>query len=477
MNPELSLLFVGLIAKFLLRSTLAFVICLILNRLVTKANTRFFLWAGFLYGSASYWAFLAGILISHRRPVASSGTALAQNSQVAAHSWATVWPASLSVPQSWDFSLSVALGALAVAYGLAILWVAISHANKLRRLRWVMGFATEPPAEIADGFQSLARNLGIRPPRLRVLSGALSPATFGWMRPVVMLPAFCIDDTSGDLEDILLHELHHVQRRDAFWNALGTIARTLICFHPAAWYAMGRMRIDRELACDLAVVSRSPARKEIYAESLLRFARLNVTVERANWGIDFAAPADHLTIRVHSILGEVSRVAPWLVCLRAATALALLAVFVGVVPSLAILLAYTQPLTQQAGPLVEAAAPVRLNAARIVRNARGHAAQAGAVVEAQVPASSGSEVAAPAMEANVATAIEAHPVLPDGPGPRLQRRSSAATPAGTKSQTIPLIDDGDSGKSGKHGDTGQAMQQSATVAAAIWKRMGDLDRH
>jgi hypothetical protein len=40
-----------------------------------------------------------------------------------------------------------------------------------------------------------------------------------------------------------------------------------------------------------------------------------------------------------------------------------------------------------------------------------------------------------------------------------------------------LIDDGDSGQSGKHGDAGQAVQQSATVAAAVWKRVGDLDRH
>jgi beta-lactamase regulating signal transducer with metallopeptidase domain len=473
MNPELSLVIVGLIAEFLLRSTLAFVICLILNRLVSRASSRFFVWAGFLYASAAYWVYLAGSLIQQSKPVAGIAIALPLTPPVATHSWAALWPTLWGVPQAWGFSLRVALSALALAYGLAVLWGAISHANKLRRLRWVMGFATEPPAEVAEDFQSLARNLGIRPPRLRMLSGAFSPATFGWLRPVVMLPTFCVEEEDADLEDILLHELHHVRRRDALWNALATTARTLICFHPAAWYAMRRMRVERELACDLAVVSNSPARKRIYAESLLRFARLNVAAEPANWGIDFAAPADHLTVRVHSILTEARHVAPWLLWLRTATGLALLAVFLGVAPSLAILLEYTHPLMQHAGTATETAAAAKLiKAARVTRKARGQAAQ---VMEPAAPVNSNNETAPPAMEAKAATTVEEHPALSDGPGPHLQRRS--AGPASAKSQSIPLIDDGDSGQSGKHGDAGQAVQQSATVAAAVWKRVGDLDRH
>ena len=472
MNSDFSLLIAGLIAEFLLRSTLAFVICLILNRLATKASTRFVIWAGYLYASAAYWLYLAGTLLP-RRPVAGTVITLPQSSQ-AARSWAAA-SASWKIPQSWGFSLGISLCVLAVLYGLGLLYVAISHANKLRRLRWVMGFSTEPPAEVAAGFQLLAKNLRIRAPRLRMLSGAFSPATFGWLRPVIMLPTLCIEEEDSDLEDILLHELHHVRRRDAFWNALGTAARALICFHPAAWYAMRRMRVDRELACDLAVVTHSPERKGVYAESLLRFARLNVAPEPANWGIDFAAPADHLTIRVHSILTEAKRVAPWLFWLRTATGLALMAVFIGVAPSLAVLLAYSRPLTQGPGTTVGIAQPAATKVARVARKTHGQAAKA-AVVEPAASAASYDEIAAPAIEAKVDIPVDQHPVLPDGPGPHLQRRS-AVTPASTKSQSIPLVDDGDSGKSGRHGDAGQAVQQSATVAAAIWKRVGDVDRH
>jgi hypothetical protein len=100
MNPDFSLLIAGLIAEFLLRSTLAFVICLILNRLATKASTRFAIWAGYLYASAAYWLYLAGTLVP-RRPVAGVVITLPQSSQ-AARSWAAAL-ASWKIPQSWGF--------------------------------------------------------------------------------------------------------------------------------------------------------------------------------------------------------------------------------------------------------------------------------------------------------------------------------------------------------------------------------------
>jgi beta-lactamase regulating signal transducer with metallopeptidase domain len=469
MNPELSLLIVGLVAKFLLRTTLAFCVCLALNRLVIKAGARFLVWAAFLYGSAAYWLSTAFTLLFLRQSPVGPPVPLPQTSQAAG------WSAAWNVPHSWASPLTLGLGFLAVVYGIALAGFAISHLNKLRRLRWVMRFATEPPAEAAASFQALAKNLGIRTPRLLMLSGAFSPATFGWLRPIVMLPSICVEQEDSDLEDILLHELHHVRRRDAFWNALAVAARACICFHPAAWYAMSRMRMDRELACDLAVVAHAPARKRIYAESLLRFARLNVAPEPANWGIDFAAPAQHLTVRVHSILADARRVAPWLLCLRTASGIALLAVFVGVVPSLAVLLEYTHPLAQPNTPPVELTQAAKTKT--VTRKARSHATPARAAMANDVPAVSPAVAESPAPENTVKSEADAKPVLSDGPGPHLQRRTAGATTASARPKSIPLIDDSDAGQSGKHGDTGQAVQQSATVAAAIWKRMGDLDRH
>jgi beta-lactamase regulating signal transducer with metallopeptidase domain len=35
----------------------------------------------------------------------------------------------------------------------------------------------------------------------------------------------------------------------------------LLFFHPAVWYAVRKMQVERELACDHAVISESPARR------------------------------------------------------------------------------------------------------------------------------------------------------------------------------------------------------------------------
>ncbi len=472
MNPDLSLAIAGLFAGFVLKTTVAFSVCLILSRLVTSASHRFTLWAVFLYGSAAYWLYLAGTLLPHRQAAAA---ALPQpvHPATTAFSMLEFW----SIPESWGFSLGVTLGLLGLVYLLVLGYNVLSHANKLRHLRWVMGFTTEPPTEIAEMFRSLAKNLGIRPPRLLMLAGASSPATFGWLRPVILLPTLCVEQDPSDLQDILLHELHHVRRRDSFWNALGIAARAVLCFHPAAWYAMKTMRFDRELACDSAVVSRSPGRRGVYAESLLHFARLNMSQDPVSWGIDFAASSEHLTVRVHSILTEARKISPWMFWLRTGSGLALLAAFAGVAPSLAILLGYTHPLAQRTESAITVPATNELKVARTARKRPALSSPAARVLNAD-PATTQTEVISPATDIAAATDVVEQRSLPTSPGPHLQHRPAAGTGnSTTHPKSIALIDDSDSGQSGKHGDTGQTVQQSATVAAAIWKRVGDLDRH
>ena len=115
------------------------------------------------------------------------------------------------------------------------------------------------------------------------------------------------------------HELYHVHRWDAIWNELAIAARAMLFFHPAVWYGVRKMQFDRELACDLAVVARYPARRAAYAECLVRFARLNAVPESSGWGIDFAASAHHLTVRVHSILAASKASPVWMRTLRIAS--------------------------------------------------------------------------------------------------------------------------------------------------------------
>ena len=102
------------------------------------------------------------------------------------------------------------------------------------------------------------------------------------------------------------------------------------------------MQFDRELACDLAVVSGSPKQRARYAECLIQFARLNSTPNPTNWGIDFASSSRSVE-GPHSlhpggnqeVVGLVDRLSHRLWT-------GLLAGFAAVEPSLGVLLSYAQ---------------------------------------------------------------------------------------------------------------------------------------
>ncbi len=350
-----------------------------------------------------------------------------------------------------------------------------AHIRKQRQLHWVLRFTTEPPVDIAEAFRLLAQSLHVTRSRLLVLSGVASPATFGWIRPTILLPDVCLQQDRFELEDIVRHELHHVRRRDFVWNALAMLCRSLIFFHPAAWYAVRKLHFDRELACDLAVVSHAPARRATYAESLVRFARLNLQSSNT-WGMDFAASSKHLKARVRSIL-TASKIAPtWLICLRAACGLALLAGFIGITPSLAVLLSYAHHQISQPSTADVQQFQTRPLKPRTMARGRLTSTSAGINTNAAGPA----EAAQPAPDASTGLEVQhsARTLSPGGPQ-LVHRPSSAAGNAAPKQQTVALIDPDGSAQASKAGDekTKQALQQAIETAGTLYKRVSEVDRH
>jgi hypothetical protein len=350
----------------------------------------------------------------------------------------------------------------------------VAHIKKHIQLKWVLRFTSQPPDEVAAAFQPIAQNLGVGRSRLLVLAGVTSPATFGWIRPTILLPDTCLEQDRSGLEDILRHELHHVRRLDFVWNGLAIACRALLFFHPAAWYAVHRMQFDRELACDLAAVSDSPKRRAKYAECLIQFARLNSSQNSRNWGIDFAASSEHLKARVHSILTETKKSSAWLVWSRIACGLALLAGFVGIEPSLGVLLTYAQ--RQIAQPFAAeirttpATADAKPKATRRGRLSRGANAATGDFPVANVSETPESPDSSAAQNPDVLASTQS-----EG-GPQLLHRGSTPGKA-SKQQTVIPIDDasGQAGKAGDH-DHQQALQQTAT-AAAVLQRLSTFDHH
>ncbi len=478
MNPDLLLGIVAALAGFVLKTALAFAVCLAISWLAGSPNRRFTVWLGFLSGTAAYWLWMANGFLA--------GGHLAGGHLDASAPPAPVRPvasaiSALQIPGSWAFSLGLALRVVGITYLLVLICILFTHIKKQRQLRWVLRFTTKPPAEVAAVFQSLAKSLHVGRSKLLVLSGVASPATFGWIRPTILLPDVCLQQDRAELEDILRHELHHVRRLDFAWNGFAVVARALLFFHPAAWYAVRRMQFDRELACDLAVVSDSPSRRAKYAECLVHFARLNSSQDPMAWGIDFAASSEDLKARVRSILAGSKKSSPWFLGVRIACGLSCLIGFVGVAPSLAVLLSYTHQQTSQ--PLASMIAPSRSEAepdTRATRRGRLSSPSVPTRRDSVVASVSQTEDPQPTVIPSAGHEGAGLSSMQNGSGPQLLRRSSSTSGSkSSKQQSVALVDTDASGQIGKTGghDTKQALQQSVTAAAGIYKRLGAVDRH
>jgi len=83
-----------------------------------------------------------------------------------------------------------------------------------------------------------------------------SPALFGFIRPRLLLPQGILE-TYGleELRYVFIHELAHLKQRDIYLGWLMALLQIVHWFNPLMWFAFGRMRADRELACDGLAIS------------------------------------------------------------------------------------------------------------------------------------------------------------------------------------------------------------------------------
>ncbi|MHC4537158.1 MAG: M56 family metallopeptidase [Planctomycetota bacterium] len=83
-----------------------------------------------------------------------------------------------------------------------------------------------------------------------------SPALFGFVRPRLLLPQGMLETYSLDeLRYVFIHELAHLRQRDIYFGWLMALLQIAHWFNPLMWFAFGRMRADRELACDGLAIS------------------------------------------------------------------------------------------------------------------------------------------------------------------------------------------------------------------------------
>ena len=100
-----------------------------------------------------------------------------------------------------------------------------------------------------------------------------TPITFGFLKPVILLPVALVNNlTVAETETLILHELTHIKSNDYFLNWLLIICENIFFFNPFIRIITAKIKLEREKNCDTWVLQFNyPALN--YAETLLKTAR------------------------------------------------------------------------------------------------------------------------------------------------------------------------------------------------------------
>lgn len=136
-----------------------------------------------------------------------------------------------------------------------------------------------------------------------ISSNGAGPVTFGFIRPVILLPKSFLSLEPDAQCGIACHELLHVRRKDWLVTVLEETGGALLWFHPAVWWLLVQARLSREQVVDAEVV-RLTAAREPYINALLQIAGATPPLDLAPAPLFLRRR--HLTQRMHSLLTEVS---------------------------------------------------------------------------------------------------------------------------------------------------------------------------
>ncbi|TPG10617.1 M56 family peptidase [Rhodanobacter glycinis] len=195
--------------------------------------------------------------------------------------WATT-PTLLVLPATAAFG-ALSMSAASPLRWPLLLWLIGTLACLLRLTMHYERLLRQSHQLPADMLCVLQADLGDLDPRRLWLHPA-GPAVLWAPQSRVLLPADFLDRFDADERRLVLqHESMHLRRGDALWSLLAELAAALLWFHPLAWFALPRLRLDQELACDERVLHQSPQDTARYARTLLHSTGQNTAPALIPW--------------------------------------------------------------------------------------------------------------------------------------------------------------------------------------------------
>ncbi len=163
--------------------------------------------------------------------------------------------------------------------------------------------AASLPQSFYNQMADCANRLGLRRvPRVVVTKRLASPAVFGAIRPVLLMPKGYLSKLSRrDTEHMLLHELAHVKRGDLIMHSLYMLLQISYWYNPLLWLVRRQMHHLRELSCDATVANLLRERTTAYRQTLLETARrlLSTSVEPGLGLLGLFEDSNRLLVRLN----------------------------------------------------------------------------------------------------------------------------------------------------------------------------------
>ena len=212
--------------------------------------------------------------------------------------------AAIALPESWAIYFLVGWGLVALWFSLR-LGRAVWHLHGLRRNCIVVDpCGLDPVLQ-----QTLQRHGGRRRIALCTSEQVRVPTAVGLVKPAVLIPHWLMRELSpAELNQVVLHELAHFRRWDDWTNLIQQFVAALLFFHPAIWWIERELGLEREMACDDAVLVET-ASPRAYAECLARLAEKTFVSRSIALAQSVLGKVRQTSVRVARIL-DVDRPAP-----------------------------------------------------------------------------------------------------------------------------------------------------------------------
>jgi BlaR1 peptidase M56 len=217
--------------------------------------------------------------------------------------WQDAGPLSQNIPWSVADLFNQSLYWLGCIYLCILAFAALKGYFQWQATRQMMASGNgKAPVEWRLFTEKYGALLGIKQKIALKISGSFSPATFGLLKPVILLPASCLTGLStAQVQAILLHELAHIRRADYLAAWVMQIAEIMLFFNPFMRQLIQEAKKECEHACDDLVMQfeYNPVQ---YAQALLEVAK---TGRNMAWALQAQGSRQYLLLnRITRLLGQ-----------------------------------------------------------------------------------------------------------------------------------------------------------------------------